>query len=153
MKQGSGFQFGLPMTQAVKVLVIAHVAIWFIGQVVLEGLFRVRWTLPLNLVPSRLLFEYALWQPFTYMFLHSTNITHILFNMLMLWLFGAEVEQKMGTKRFFWFYIINGVGAALIYCFGLAIYAAITGSQAGLFVPVVGASGALFGVMLAYGWF
>ena len=87
------------------------------------------------------------------MFLHSqAQVTHIVFNMLMLWFLGAELETRWGTKPFLAFYIINGIGAAVVYIFGVAVYSYFSGSQRALQVPVVGASGSLFALMLAYGW-
>ena len=140
-----------PMTPAVKWLLIANVGIWFVFQVVLEGLFRVPFSSIFELYPGRVLFDFHIWQLFTYMFLHSMQVTHILFNMLMLWFFGAELEQKWGTKYFLTFYLGSGVGAAILYCLSIWGYAAITGSQTGLIVPVMGASGAIFGLLLAQG--
>jgi membrane associated rhomboid family serine protease len=85
------------------------------------------------------------------MFLHSMQVTHILFNMLMLWFFGAELEQRWGTKFFVFYYFFCGIGAAILYCAGVFVYALATGSQTGLIVPVMGASGAIFGLLLAQG--
>lgn len=142
-----------PFPPAVKWLMIVTVAIWFIGQVILEGFLKVPLTDVFALQPGQVLFDYYIWQLFSYMFLHSqSQVTHIVFNMLMLWFMGAELETRWGTKSFLAFYIINGIGAALIYIFGIAMYSYFSGSQKGLLVPVVGASGSLFALMLAYGW-
>lgn len=142
-----------PFTFAVKWIIISSVIVWFVFQVLLESFLKIPFTQFFSLVPAQVLFEFKIWQPYTYMFLHSTReISHILFNLLMLWFLGAELEQKWGSKNFFLFYIMNGAAAALIYIFGMAIYAAIFGSQVGLMIPVVGASGALFAVMVAYAW-
>lgn len=142
-----------PFPPGVKWLIITSVSIWFLGQVILEGFFKVPISDIFSLQPGQVLFDYSIWQLFTYMFLHSqSQVTHIVFNMLMLWFMGAELETRWGTKSFLAYYIINGVGAALIYIFGIAIYSYFSGSQKGLLVPVVGASGSLFALMLAYGW-
>ncbi|RYZ79654.1 MAG: rhomboid family intramembrane serine protease, partial [Proteobacteria bacterium] len=132
-------------------LIIINVAIWFILQVIVEGFFHLPITRLFSLVPSRVIFDFHIWELFTYMFLHSMQVTHILFNMLMLWFFGAELEQRWGPKYFLFYYLFTGVGAAILYCAGMGAYAAATGSQTGLMIPVVGASGALFGLMLAQG--
>jgi len=146
------FNFSMaPFTQAIKWIVIVNVAIWFGLQVILESLFKVPITGWLSMTPAEVLFEYNIWQLFTYMFTHSLQVTHILFNMLMLWLFGSELEQTWGSRKFLTYYLLTGVGAAIIYCMGMAIYAYATGDTRGLIIPVVGASGALYGVMLAYG--
>jgi membrane associated rhomboid family serine protease len=140
-----------PMTPAVKWLIIINVAIWFGLQVVLESMIKQPISKYLSLVPAQFLFDYQIWQAVTYMFLHSLQVTHILFNMLMLWFFGSEVEQAWGSKKFIIYYLFSGIGAALIYCFGMALYTYFTGDIRQLVIPVIGASGALFGVMVAYG--
>lgn len=81
------------------------------------------------------------WQIFTYMFLHG-NLSHLFFNMFALWMFGRTLEVDLGSRRFLTYYLVCGAGAALIQ---LAI---------GLFYPfaiTVGASGAIFGILLAFG--
>ncbi|MEN0059293.1 MAG: rhomboid family intramembrane serine protease [Bdellovibrio sp.] len=150
MNRGVSFQTA-PLTPAVKWLLIINVAVWFLFQVILEGFLRVPFTGIFGLFPGRVLFDFQVWQPVTYMFLHSMQVTHILFNMLMLWFFGAELEQRWGTKFFLIYYMTSGIGAAVLYCLGVWGYALVTGSQTGLIVPVVGASGAIFGLLLAQG--
>jgi membrane associated rhomboid family serine protease len=141
----------LPLTPTVKWLIVINVAVWFVLQVMVEGFFKVPVTTFLSLIPSRVIFDFHVWELFTYMFVHSLQVTHILFNMLMLWFFGSELEQRWGGKYFLFFYLFTGVGAAVLYCAGMGAYAAATGSQIGLMIPVVGASGAIFGLMLAQG--
>lgn len=150
MNRGVTFQTA-PLTPAVKWLLIINVAIWFVFQVILEGFLRFPFTSYLGLFPGKVLFDFQIWQIFTYMFLHSMQVTHILFNMLMLWFFGAELEQRWGTKFFLTYYFTSGIGAAILYCLGVWGYALATGSQTGLIVPVIGASGAVFGLLLAQG--
>jgi membrane associated rhomboid family serine protease len=96
-----------------------------------------------NLVPYDVVRRGEIWQLVTYMFLHG-SITHILFNMLTLWMFGAGVEQTWGTRRFLQFYFICGTGAGV--CVVLANLAFGNPLQ-----PVIGASGAIYGVLLAFG--
>ncbi|MBC7372290.1 MAG: rhomboid family intramembrane serine protease [Bdellovibrionaceae bacterium] len=141
----------LPLTPVVKWLIIVNVSIWLVFQVIVEGFLKIPITSSLSLVPAHVIFEYRIWELVTYMFLHSMQVTHILFNMLMLWFFGAELEQRWGGKYFLFFYLFTGFGAAILYCLGMGAYAAATGSQLGVMIPVVGASGALFGLMLAQG--
>ena len=84
------------------------------------------------------------WQLVTYGFLHSPNVlSHILFNMLMLWMFGRELERMMGPKRFLTYYLTCVVGAGIVQLI-------VAGAQ-GSFHPTVGASGGVFGILLAYG--
>lgn len=140
-----------PLTPVVKWLLIVNVGIWFVLQVLLEGFMRFPVTPLFAMYPGKVLFDFNIWQLFSYMFMHSMQVTHILFNMLMLWFFGAELEQRWGSKFFLTYYLICGVGAAILYCLGMWTYTLITGSQAGLVIPVVGASGAVFGLLLAQG--
>jgi len=79
------------------------------------------------------------WQLVTYMFLHA-GFAHILFNLFALWIFGQAIENFWGTKRFTTYYFLTGIGAAVIHMF-------IGGGGA----PTVGASGAVFGILLAFG--
>ncbi|MEO8210179.1 MAG: rhomboid family intramembrane serine protease, partial [bacterium] len=83
------------------------------------------------------------WQLFTYMFLHA-DFFHLLFNMFALWMFGAELENTWGQKRFLTYYLICGVGAGLCNL----LIAPLFGPSA----PTIGASGAIFGVLVAFGY-
>lgn len=150
MNRGVTFQTA-PFTPVVKWLLIFNVGIWFFLQVILEGYLRVPITSLFGLYPGKVLFDFQIWQLGSYMFLHSMQVTHILFNMLMLWFFGAELELRWGPRFFLTYYIVCGIGAAILYCLGVWTYALMTGSQTGLVVPVIGASGAIFGLLLAQG--
>ncbi|MEX0721903.1 MAG: rhomboid family intramembrane serine protease [Balneolaceae bacterium] len=79
------------------------------------------------------------WQLVTYMFLHA-SLGHIFFNLIALWIFGQAIENLWGSKRFLLYYMLTGVGAALIHMW-------IGGSGA----PTIGASGAVYGILLAFG--
>ncbi len=95
----------------------------------------------------------TLYQMVSYMFMHA-NFTHLLFNMFALWMFGRIVEYDLGSKRFLTYYLVCGVGAAVIQ---LGVnYAEIASlvAQGYSYLPrftTVGASGAVFGLLLAYG--
>ena len=84
------------------------------------------------------------WQVVTYMFLHG-GFTHLFFNMFALWMFGRILEYDLGSKRFLIFYMVCGIGAGLIQL----LVCWLTNSP--LNVPTVGASGAVFGLLLAFG--
>lgn len=144
-------QMQVPMTQAVKWLMITTSAIWILLQLIGESMMGLPVTQWLALHPDQVIFKFYVWQTFTYIFLHTSSVTHILLNMLTLWFIGAELEQRWGKKFFLFYYISSGVGAALFYCLGVAIYFMVTGSVSGLRVPVMGASGSVFGLLLAYG--
>ena len=82
------------------------------------------------------------WQLLTYGFLHG-NTTHIFFNMFGLWMFGRDIEQFMGSQRFLIYFLVCIVGAGIVQLVVAAI-------QGGIY-PTVGASGGVFGILLAYG--
>lgn len=144
----------VPISPWVKKLIIVNVAIWFFLQLIVEGLFLDKnyITQYLSFTPKYTFEYFFIWQPFTYMFLHSTNVFHVLLNMVSLWFFGSELEYRWGGKAFLRYYITCGVGAAVIYFIGVLAVGLIQGSQPLVYVvPVLGASGAVFGVLLAYG--
>ena len=80
-----------------------------------------------------------IWQPVTYMFLHG-GILHILFNMFALWMFGRNVEEMIGSRKFLQLYFAGGI-------FGAACWLAFNWNDG---VPVVGASGAVYAVLIAF---
>ena len=82
------------------------------------------------------------WQLLSYGFLHG-DITHIVFNMLMLWMFGRELEVLMGARRFLTYYFTCVVGAGIVQLI-------VAGLQGGGY-PTIGASGGVFGILLAFG--
>lgn len=79
------------------------------------------------------------WQLVSYMFLHA-SLGHIFFNLFALWIFGQAIENLWGSKRFLIYYMLTGIGAALIHMW-------ISGGGA----PTIGASGAVYGILLAFG--
>ena len=104
--------------------------------------------------PSVMLKWYALWpvqspyfmpwQIVTYGFMHSqTTLMHIIFNMLMLWMFGRDLERLMGPQRFLTYYMTCVIGAGIVQL--------LVGVYQGGGVPTLGASGGVFGILLAYG--
>ena len=139
-EDGGGYSFGIggAMTPGIKALIIANVSV-FLFQYVLQsiGLYDVFAGL-FALQPSLVYRNLYVWQLVTYLFLHG-DLGHILVNMFMLWMFGAEMERIWGSRRFLQYYFLTGVGAGIVTCFFSS------GSR------TIGASGAIFGVMLAYG--
>ena len=98
---------------------------------------------------------FKLWQPVTYMFMHG-DFSHLFFNMFALWMFGRGLEQELGTKRFLTYYLVCGIGAGLVQL-GVAQIDLMRLSEASILyqsylcTPTVGASGAVFGLLLAFG--
>ena len=138
----SSFSFGPgPVSTALKALIAANVAAFVITTFV-HGLPDY-----LGLVPTRVLHQFWVWQLATYMFLHG-GIFHILFNMLALWMFGTELERIWGTRYFLKFYFVTGIGAgALTVLFSLLPF---DFAQQVQHSAIIGASGAIYGLLLAY---
>ena len=137
-----GFKFFPPV---IKALLISNVAVFFLLS--FFGLFRLNGIplaefiyvfLPLYPIDA----GFQIWQLFTYMFMHG-GFMHLLFNMFALWMFGMELENQWGSKKFFLYYMMCGIGAGLSNLFIAPLFA-----QAG---PTVGASGAIYGVLVAFG--
>ena len=124
-----------------KALIGANVAMFF-AQLLVPSL-----TDALGLRPIFVIRQFWVWQLATYMFLHG-GLFHILFNMLALWMFGAELERTWGTRFFVKFYFVTGIGAGVLtVLFSLLPF----GVSRQLYVSdVIGASGAIYGLLLAY---
>ena len=131
-----------PLTPAIKALIIANVAAFLVTSFAPELL------LYFGLRPKDVIEQYTAWQLVTYMFLHS-GIGHILFNMLSLWMIGVELERMWGTTFFTKYYFVCGVGAGLTQVL-LGAMPSPFGDQY-YYPATVGASGAIFGLLLAYG--
>ena len=136
------------MTPAVKVILIINVvlyvlAYWVTPMVPLGG--NDRWFLDLNALYPIGHPYFKIYQFITYQFMHG-GWWHLFFNMWSLMIFGNAVEQQVGTKRFVWYYLLCGIGAALV---NQAM------SWMGIISPaqLVGASGAIYGVMAAAAFF
>ncbi len=151
--RGYQVQSVMPLTPVVKWLIIINVSVWLILQLIIERFFLKDQLITgvLGLIPYSVLTQFFIWQVGTYMFLHSYAVAHIVMNMLMLWWLGSELEQRWGSRFFLAYYLASGIGAAILYLIALVTWAAFTGSTTGWMAPVVGASGGIFGLLLAYG--
>jgi membrane associated rhomboid family serine protease len=143
--------FNFYMTPGVQLLLIANFAVFFF-QVLLNhfwGPFAHQRLLTwFGLVPAAVVPGLRIWQPFTYLFLHDVGtIWHIGMNMFLLWMFGRELELVWGKKRFLQYYFLTGVGAGLINV--LVKTAPVLWGQGFSYVPTIGASGAIFGILMA----
>jgi membrane associated rhomboid family serine protease len=123
-----------PLLPATQALLLANVAIFFLGELLGPGLLSTFALWPIG-------GEFRPWQIVTYAFLHA-NFNHLFFNMLGLWMFGTELEHVWGQRRFVIFYFASVLAAALTQ---LAVNL-VMGSAG----PTVGASGGLFGLLLAF---
>lgn len=124
-------------TDAIKLLVSINLIIFLLQT--LSGQERLLFQL-FGIVPLATWKQFMIWQPFTYLFFHG-GFWHVLINMFVLWMFGSELESTWGKKEFFRYYFLTGVGSGIVtVLFNLNAT-----------VPVVGASGAVYGILLAYG--
>jgi len=101
-----------------------------------------------SLTPALALGNLFIWQFFTYMFLHG-NLWHISVNMIFLFMFGSAIEYSLGQKKYISLFVISGMGSALFY---LLLTTLLTPGSALSTIPMMGASGAVFGILAAYGF-
>src|SRR6476659_3506581 len=137
----SSFSFGPgPVSSTLKALIAVNVVVFLAQEILpLTGVFGLH---PILVVRG------WLWQLATYMFLHG-GLFHILFNMLALWMFGAELERLWGTRYFLRFYFVTGIGAGLLTV--LFSFLPFDAARQVYYSNVIGASGAIYGLLLAYG--
>jgi membrane associated rhomboid family serine protease len=124
-----------------KWLLIANISI-FVLDYILQASRMSAFLQNFALVPAQVVQTFAVWQLGTYMFLHA-GISHILWNMLGLWMFGAELERLWGTAKFLRFYFVCGICAALTVVMAAYLFGGV--NQA-----TVGSSGAVYGILMAY---
>ncbi len=132
-------RFGGGLTPMVKRLIIINTVV-FIFQIVLGRTAYRQFISIFGLVPASVSHKLMFWQFFTYMFLHG-GFGHLLINMFVLWMFGSDLEREWGEKKFLRYYLITGIGAGFIY------YLSAINSV----IPTIGASGAVFGILVAFG--
>lgn len=145
LQRNVNIRFGGPMTPAVKQLMILNGSIFIIQQV--AGLFSHNMLEAiLGLSHEGFVVNLWLWQPFTYMFLHGGWL-HIFFNLFALWMFGGELESIWGKGRFLRYYLLSGLGAGLFIAF-MNYYVALKFGSSSV---TIGASGAIYALLLAYG--
>ncbi|MFA5511482.1 MAG: rhomboid family intramembrane serine protease [Candidatus Kapaibacterium sp.] len=140
----------------IKGLLIANVAVFllqhfFVGTLTFGGVSLERvfihyfalWQINFdNLIPFASDYQFYPWQLITYQFMHA-DFWHIFMNMFALWMFGSELESNWGGKRFLSYYLLTGIGAAIIHMLITPIFGEVR--------PTVGASGAVYGLLLAFG--
>jgi membrane associated rhomboid family serine protease len=125
---------------ATIILIVACILVFLFGYV-----DRSRRLVYLYLIPDYVLQAGAWWQVLTYMFVHG-SWSHIFFNMLALFLFGIQLERRMGSTEFLLYYFVTGIGAGIATVF-------INSATGQGMIPVVGASGAIFALLLAFAAF
>lgn len=133
-----------------KNLLLANFIVWLLDALLERyGLSLVEWFGLMNWSYTEAFSNHPhafhIWQPFTYMFLHS-GFGHLFFNMFAVLMFGPALEREWGERRFLLYYLVCGVGAALVQ---ELVWQAFMPGQLSV---TIGASGAVFGVLLAFGW-
>jgi membrane associated rhomboid family serine protease len=141
----SSFSFGPgPLSTALKAIIGVNIVMFLLTT------FVPALEVQLGLVPQQVIHGLRAYQLVTYMFIHA-GLLHLVFNMLALWMFGTELERTWGTRFFVKFYFICGIGAgALTVLLSLLPFGPLSQLY---FSPIVGASGAIFGLLLAYGMY
>lgn len=141
---GYGSPSMFQMTPGVKWLLITNIAVFVLYFLATVGGWAYLFA-PFALMPAQVVTRLAVWQLVTYLFLHSpAGFGHILINMLTLWMFGTPLEGVWGTRRFLQYYFFCGVGAGLcVVVLNLMFGSAVT--------RTIGASGAIYGLLLAFG--
>lgn len=133
---------GRNVSSAVKWLLIINCGVYIIQLLANRSLLEIIIIKYLALIPLQIKTNFYLWQFVTYMFLHG-SITHILFNMLALWLLGTHVERHIGKNKFLMLYFLCGTGA------GIISFLANTSCA----YPTLGASAGVLGVLTAFAFF
>jgi membrane associated rhomboid family serine protease len=138
-----GFTPSGTLPRALRILLIANVALFLVDKFT-DGQYIRQW---LALDPVLTLHNWELWRLATYLFVHDLNppYFHILINMLLLWMFGTPLVEAMGERKFWWFYMSTGIFSGLC---SLVFYT-VTNNP----TTVIGASGAIFGLMVAFAKF
>ena len=140
-------RFGGPVTPAVKLLLVVNFSIFIIQQI--TGLFSYGALEQIfGLSHNGLVYHHFAWQLVTYMFFHGGWL-HIFFNLFALWMFAGELEQLWGTKAFLKYYLLSGIGAGVFIALMNAYF--VSKNPDMMFLPTLGASGALYALLLAYG--
>ena len=130
------YGFGGMLTPMVKSLLTINIIV-FLLEYITGGTAMLYF---FGLVPRYIVQRYYIWQFVTYMFLHG-GLWHLFLNMFILWMFGSEIERYWGSRAFLKYYFITGVGAGVLsWLTALSSY-----------TPTIGASGAIYGILVAYG--
>jgi len=141
-------RWGSFVTPAIRNIVIACATVFLIQTMLalFDPRAEARFIHEFGLVPLAVTHGLRLWQPLTYIFLHA-GLWHLLLNMLFLWMFGVDLERSWGTRRFYTYFFLTGIGAG---CINVLVKSILdvhgVGTSA---IATIGASGAIYGVLLA----
>ena len=132
--------FGGPLTKAVKIIIISCVSVFLLQLISRAANGPSAINMIFGLAPALVWKKFFIWQLFTYAFLHG-GFFHLFFNMFALWMFGCELERHWGTRFFVRYALVTGIGAG--------ISTVIVSPD--MVTPTIGASGLVYGILLAYG--
>jgi membrane associated rhomboid family serine protease len=133
-----------PITPAVRALIIANVVIFVITYAVGQPMVEL-----FGLKPAAVLGEGRIWQLVTHVFMHDPyGFGHILFNMLLLWMFGVELERRWGSLAFMRYFLATGVGAGIVTV--LVSLLPFDATRSIFRASTIGASGALYALLMAW---
>jgi membrane associated rhomboid family serine protease len=140
----------LHLTDTIKKLLIAYVGCFLVQQLmdqVLNGAILSTF----GLIPAKALGSMFVWQFVTYSFFHA-DVTHLVLNGLVLAFMGSEVERAWGRRRFLFYYLLCIIAAGVLYVlFQFTFGASAAAGGAGMYAPLMGASGGIYGLLIAYG--
>jgi membrane associated rhomboid family serine protease len=151
--RSSGFRMNWRgmITPAIKAIVLICTIV-FVGQSLVALFLPSKYTGYLNhylgLTPYLVTHWGCVWQALTYIFLHG-GILHILLNMLFLWMFGVDLERTWGTRRFWSYFLVTGIGAGVVNIIVKTIIDPHPHALSESTIPTIGASGAIYGILLA----
>ena len=137
--QGYTNNISFQTPDGIKMLIVLNIFIFILVE--LSG-FRLELIKFFGLSPYLAWHSFYIWQPLTYVFLHD-GLFHIFVNMIVLWMFGRELELELGKIKFIKYYLYTGIGSGIVTV--IFTYNSI--------VPIVGASGAVYGILMAYALF
>jgi len=134
------------MTSIVRLLIFANVAVYFLQEFTPDRLMRhfALWPWGKFAVEEGGFVGFEPWQIISYSFLHAEGLAHIAFNLYALYVFGGMTERVLGPRRFVWLYFASVLTAGIVQLF---VVSAMSDQE---IAPTVGASGGVFGVMLAF---
>ena len=133
-----------PISPAVRALLIANIGVFVITLFAPSAIIE-----HLGLMPAAVIGQLRVWQLVTYLFIHSpSQLSHILFNMLALWMFGVDLERRWGTRSFMTYYMFTGIAAGLsMIAVSLLPFDATRATYSQV---TIGASGAVYGLLMAW---
>ena len=146
----AGFANGLwaQVPRVTKNLLVINFAVWVFDALASRfGVDIMAWFGLFNWTASAFhgVYSFHIWQPFTYMFLHA-NFWHFFCNMFAVIMFGPAIENQWGSRTFLTYYLVSGVGAAIVQELVWML------TMHGAMGVTIGASGAVFGILFAFGW-